>query len=166
MSNICLYGLMKVRTLTLFNRIETRNDLQRHMNNIIPLLLLIIIISSGCDKEDNANPIDAHPIIGYWQWYLTIEPWPYEEITPQSAGYSAALKFEADGSVQRFRNDTLTGTYPYLFKYRINNHLDPNSDSTLVIVINHGTETFFSIENDTLILDQTYVDGPRDYYYR
>lgn len=138
----------------------------RLKNNIVTLLAIAILISPGCDKEDNPNPIDNHPIIGYWQWYLTIEPWPYEEITPETAGYEAALKFETEGVVKRFRNDTLIGTYPYLFKYRINNHLDPNSDSTLVIVINHGTETFFSIENDTLILDQTYVDGPRDYYHR
>jgi hypothetical protein len=134
------------------------------LRKVMPLVAILFLI--GCDKEDNTNPIDNHPITGYWQWYLTIEPWPYEEITPATAGYDAALQFETDGTVKRFRNDTLIGTYPYIFKYRINNHLDPNSDSTLVIVINHGTETFFSIEHDTLILDQTYVDGPRDYYRR
>ncbi len=136
------------------------------INGFVTALLLLVIffvVTVGCEKEDNAG---NNSIIGHWEWFLTIEPFPYTVKTPLTEGYEAAIKFESTDSVKYFKNATLTGMYPYKLKYRINNHLDPNSDSTLVLVVNNGTETFFSILNDTLILDQTYVDGPRKHYIR
>jgi hypothetical protein len=129
------------------------------------LTLLAVCLAFGCSKEElNENTPATNPLIGNWEWYLTIEPYPLKIITPLTEGYVANIKFNIKDTVEYYKNEILINKFPFKLKYRINDHLNPDSDSTLVLVINNGTETFFSTLNDTLILDQTYVDGPRDYY--
>jgi hypothetical protein len=79
-------------------------------------------------------------------------------------GYTMMVSFKTNDSVDYLTNGNLIKSYPYELKYRINDNLNPNSDSTLVLVIDNGTETFFSINNDTLITSEAYVDGPTIYY--
>ncbi|MEP6796466.1 MAG: hypothetical protein ABJB16_19210 [Saprospiraceae bacterium] len=127
------------------------------------LICLTFLTILSCHKDED---MDNNSIIGRWQWFKTIDSWPYKVRTPFTEGYTAILKFDEEDHAQYFRNDSIQWTYPYKLKYRINDILNPGSDSTLVLVIDNGTPTFFSIEHDTLMTDQSYVDGPRKYYER
>ncbi len=117
----------------------------------------------SCQKDENMYD---DSIIGSWQWFKTIDSWPYKVRTPFTEGYSAILKFDEDDHAQYFRNDSIQWTYLYKLKYRINDITNPASDSTLVLVIGNGTPLFFSIQHDTLMTDESYVDGPRKFYAR
>mgnify|MGYP003982956171 CR=1 FL=1 len=42
---------------------------------------------------------------------------------------------------------------------------DPNSETAMVLIINES-ESYFSINNDTLIVGQAHVDGPTSIFKR
>lgn len=137
------------------------------------LLAGLILLSLGCKKdpiiiaESDSTSTDStsnNSIIGEWEWIKTIHSWSQPNTNPSTEGYSLTLKFKTNNTVENYKNDSLTDTYAYELKYWKNVPVNPNSDSTLVLVINNGTATSFSIENDTLILDQSYIDGPKKYY--
>lgn len=129
--------------------------------SLIICMTCLAILS--CQKDESP---DNNSIIGSWQWFKTIDSWPYKVRTPFTEGYTAILKFDEDDHAQYFRNDSIKWTYLYKLKYMKNDPLNPDSDSTLVLIIDNGTPTFFSIQHDTLMTDQSYVDGPRKFYER
>jgi hypothetical protein len=121
-----------------------------------------------CSKESNDADIKrGKELLGSWEWLKTIEGGFSQDVTsPATEGYTMMVRFKTNDSVDYLTNGNLTKSYPYELKYRIKNHLNPNSDSTLVLVIDNGTEAFFSIDSDTLITSEAYVDGPTTYYKR
>ena len=104
------------------------------------------------------------PIIGKWDWIKSLTARGNYETNPLTEGYTELLNFKNDSIVELYRNDSLIKTNSYEFKYSINNPLDPNSDSTRYLIIYDWIVTRYSIINDTLILDMSYVDGPTIYY--
>ncbi len=134
------------------------------------LLAGLILLTLGCAKDPaittNLDTTASNSIIGEWEWIKTVDAWTQQEKTPGTEGYTATMKFKTNDTVDYFKNGSLSNTYPYEFRYRINDQLNPNSNSTLVLVINNEGESFFSIDNDTLIISQAYIDGPTDYYER
>ncbi|WP_321278875.1 hypothetical protein [Marinifilum fragile] len=138
-------------------------------NQITYLITLIgiVYLSMACTDEKlvyNALDEAYKSLQGEWQWIKTNSPRTRSEFTPASEGYQEKIVFKTNDTVEYYRDEVLSHKYPYQLKYRIDNSLDANSDSTLVLVINKGTESYFSTENDTLIINQSYVDGPVTYY--
>ena len=134
------------------------------------LLVGLVLLTLGCAKDPtittDPNITPSNSIIGEWEWIKTVSAWTQQETTPLTEGYTVTMKFKTNDTVDYFKNGSLTNTYPYELKYRINDPINPNSDSTLVLVINNMGQSFFSIDNDTLIISQAYIDGPTDYYER
>ena len=134
---------------------------------------VFIFLMLGCAEESVMPNTGKASLLGEWKWIKTVAGWvPVEEAwvpaeeTPATAGYTWTIRFGMNDTVEYYRNDSLTDAYPYELTYRKYDFLNPNSDSTLALIINSWTESFFSVDNDTLIIDQSYVDGPKDFYTR
>jgi len=136
-----------------------------HVVILIGILYLTIACTDEKPEDDSLG--EAYKSLqGEWQWIKTESPRTRSEFTPESEGYQESIVFKTNDTVEYYRDEELSYKYPYKLKYRIDNSMDANSDSTLVLVINNGTESYFSTENDSLIINQSYVDGPVTYYQK
>lgn len=136
-----------------------------HVMILIGILYLTIACTNEKSEDDSLD--EANKLLqGEWQWIKTESPRTRSEFTPQSEGYQESIVFKTKDTVEYYRDEVLSYKYPYKLKYRIDNSMDANSDSTLVLVINNGTESYFSTENDSLVINQSYVDGPVTYYQK
>ena len=132
-----------------------------------------IFLLLSCAEESIMPDTSKASLLEEWKWVKTVAGWvpveerwvPAEE-TPATAGYTQTIRFGMNDTVEYYRDDSLTNAYPYELAYRNYDFLNPDSDSTLVLIINSWTEFFFSIDNNTLIIDLSYVDGPKDFYTR
>jgi len=64
-----------------------------------------------------------------------------------------------------YRRNELMLTTSYTFYYRKEDQLNPNSKSSLVLDIG-GLMCYYSIRNDTLVLNRNFVDGGISYYIK
>jgi len=131
--------------------------------NIIRLLVISLFAFTSCEKNhDQPN----NQIIGTWEWIKSIEPRSGYIITPDTEGFNETRIFMANDTVEIYIDGKIKYKYHYEFKFW--NLVDPtvsNTDSTLMLIIN-GSRSFYSIDNDTLIIDYAYVDGHTNYYKR
>lgn len=131
--------------------------------NIIHLLVILLFTFTNCEKNhDQPN----NQIIGSWEWIKSIEPRSGYITTPATEGFNETRIFMANDTVEIYIDGNIKYIYYYEFKYW--NLIDPtvpSTDSTLMLIIN-GRRSFYSIDNDTLIINYAYVDGPTNYYIR
>jgi hypothetical protein len=117
------------------------------------LCLLLILFSVTCEKDEKTIP---EQIIGNWEWVKTRIPYSQEETNPLTDGFSMNLEFSTNGTLREYKNGLLTGTSNYSISK------DPHGDLlSSTIITSH-----FYFENDTLIFNEAYVDGPVIYYIR
>ncbi|HZF99978.1 MAG TPA: hypothetical protein VEY71_03210, partial [Chitinophagales bacterium] len=79
-----------------------------------------------------------------------------------SEGFEYVLVF-SDDSVRYYTDGTLSLVLPYVLEYP-SGQADPN-DSTFELNVD-GSTSYASFKNDTLILDDSHVDGGKAYYVR
>jgi hypothetical protein len=139
----------------------------KNLGVMINLFVALFLLTICCSKESQSSEREEfNAIIGNWEWIKSVNAWTQNVTSPETEGYTMMVRFKTNDSVDYLTNGNLTKSYPYELKYRIKDNRNPNSDSTLVLVIANGTETFFSIDSDTLITSEAYVDGPTTYYKR
>ena len=114
--------------------------------NSIFLSLIFILFFTGCKKDD-----DNDQIIGKWRWVKTIIPYGNRVSSPQTTGYTKSLEFFPTGTMTEYRNDTLLNTSDYKIETSNSGQLRLTSS---IITSN------FSIDKDSLIFNEAYVDGP------
>ena len=132
-------------------------------NTLIHLLVISLFVVTSCEKNNDQH---NNQIIGSWEWIKSTYPRPEFITTPATVGYNETRIFKANDTVEIYINSSIKDIYYYEFKYRNLIFPDiPSTDSTLMLVIN-GRASFFSIDNNTLIIDYSYVDGTTDYYKR
>ncbi|RIJ48574.1 hypothetical protein D1614_08540 [Maribellus luteus] len=130
------------------------------MKQLITLLLLFVVLS--CSKDDDSP---NKQIIGKWEWTETINPWTGIKYTPQSEGYSQISVYKADNTVEYYKNGELTGTESYQIE-EIQNPPESSIGAKTTFLIINTTKIPFTIQNDFLVLNQAYVDGPTSIYKR
>jgi|APHig6443717817_1056837.scaffolds.fasta_scaffold562451_1 hypothetical protein len=120
--------------------------------NIVILYLFFTIILLGCQKND---PDDQ--IIGKWRWVKTIIPYGQIETNPQLTGFTKSLVFLPDETIKEFKNDTLINTTNYIIE---------TSYAGQLRLVSSIITSNFSIEKDSLIFNEAYVDGPVIWYVK
>ena len=120
--------------------------------NIVILNLFFTIILLGCQKND---PDDQ--IIGKWRWVKTIIPYGQIETNPQLTGYTKSLVFLPDETIKEFKNDTLINTTNYIIE---------TSYAGQLRLVSSIITSNFSIDKDSLIFNEAYVDGPVIWYVK
>lgn len=131
---------------------------------LITIILTLTLLSvAGC-KKDDLEPAEA--LIGKWKWVKTVAFWTQNETTPKTEGHKEKWNFKTDGTVDIYWNSKLLHTYPYELRWKNFNPTNPNSDSTQMLIINNGSESFFYADNDSLVISYAYVDGETQYFKR
>ena len=118
----------------------------------ILLSLFFIITLYGCQKNDTYDQIS-----GKWKWVKTIIPYGNIVSSPQTTGITRSLEFLSNETVKEFRNDTLINTSTYKIETSTSGQLRLTSS---IITSN------FSVNKDSLIFNEAYVDGPVISYSR
>jgi len=116
------------------------------------LNLLLILLLFGCQKNDTYDQLN-----GKWRWFKTVIPYGQIESNPQTSGYTKSLEFLPNETVNEFRNDTLISTSEYLIE---------TSNMGQLRLISTIITSNFSIDKDSLIFNEAYVDGPVIWYIK
>jgi len=114
--------------------------------NSIFLSLLFTLLISGCQKDAINDQI-----IGKWRWVKTIIPYGNIVSNPQTTGYTKSLEFFPNGTINEYRNDTLLNTSDYKIE---------TSESGQLRLTSSIISSNFSLDKDSLIFNEAYVDGP------
>ena len=132
-------------------------------SNILYILIIIFFTLLSCEEETKQP---EEQIVGTWEWVKSIDP-RFEVIkTPVTEGFNETWIFMEIDTVEIYIDGIIQNKYMYEFK--LWNKVDPSvpeSNSTKMLIIN-GESSFYSIGNDTLIIDYSYVDGWRNFYKR
>lgn len=142
------------------------NDTQKRSMQIVGstvIFLLLNIICLSCSKDE--NPEINNSIVGKWFWLETCNAWTEIKYTPGSEGYTRALIFRNDNIVESYKNEELLSAESYITKEVVYEPGNPDSEITLILIMNES-ESYFSVDNDTLILSQAHLDGPVSIYER
>ena len=143
------------------------------MRNVKLILtcLLILLLSFTCEnKEDSSQEAPEKQIIGEWEWlesvyYYTMSGTPYI-MNPDTVGYSMKQVYLLDGTLKIYKNDILETSCSYWFD-KIVYPNGTESDLRLMTQKDDFVKSVkFSINNDTLVLDNTEVDDARRIFIR
>jgi hypothetical protein len=131
----------------------------------------ILLLAFTCEnKEDSSQEAPEKQIIGEWEWlesvyYYTMSGIPYI-MNPDTVGYSMKHVYLLDGTLKIYKNGILEASCSYWF----DNIVYPNgteSDLRLMTQKDDFVKSVkFSINNDTLVLDNTEVDDARRIFIR
>lgn len=135
----------------------------------IPVILLSLAFS--CENREDLSLSESEKLItGKWNWvesvyYYTVSGTPYV-MNPDSLGYSILIAFNEDETFDVYRNSSLDNSGTYWFetiKY------DNGTESPLRLFTREDEyikSVNFSLSVDTLILDETEVDGAKRVFVR
>jgi hypothetical protein len=120
------------------------------MKKII-ILLVIIVFSLGCKKDDSF--ISSSSLIGEWSWLSTCGGIAGICYTPKSTNQRINLVFTVDSTYRSFINDTLKDSGIFHVYKLIS--ADTNDTSN---ILQYGSKSeIFSIIRDTLYFNHIYL---------
>jgi hypothetical protein len=114
-----------------------------------------VFISCKKDKETISELI-----VGKWEWVKSVSSWTGQVSNPQTAGFSIKVEFTSDGLMKEYKNDTLSVSTNYSIEII---STEPTRD---FLIYNSGLRSQIYIDNDSLIINTAYVDGPVSTYIR
>ena len=121
-------------------------------------LMIIVILSFGCEKENSETFADI--VLGKWEWIETVSPWTGLVKNPVTEGYTQTLEFTTEGIMKAYQNDTLSNST----NYRI--ELYSREPDKYELIYGKDLKAYISCENDSLSLNSAYVDGPVSSYVK
>ncbi len=137
----------------------------------IYILFLIFLLSFSCErKEDNYQTTSEEMIIGEWDWiesvyYYTMSGLPYI-LNPDTVGYSQKHIYLPDGTLKIYRDDILETSGNYWFDRIIYSNGTESDLRLFTQKDDYSNSVMFRITKDTLLLDNTEVDGAKRIFIR
>jgi hypothetical protein len=138
---------------------------------LILALLSILLLSFTCEnKEESSQEAPEKQIIGEWEWlesvyYYTMSGTPYI-MNSDTVGYSMKHVYLLDGILKIYKNDILETSCSYWFDKIVYSN-GTESDLRLMTQKDDFVKSVkFSINNDTLVLDNTEVDDAKRIFIR
>jgi hypothetical protein len=141
------------------------------ISNLVLIPVVMLSMAFSCENREDLGLTDSEKqIIGHWNWiesvyYYTVSGIPYV-MNPDSLGYSVQIEFNEDGTFATFRNLLPESSGSYWFetiKY------ENGTESPLRLFTREDEyvkSVTFSVSADTLILDETEVDGAKRVFHR
>ena len=126
---------------------------------LLPALLLLCCLCSGCDKEEAAPSRAA--LLGSWQWKSSFCGWSGAS-SPATTGYTEVLLLDFSGRAQLYRNGTLQSNTAYT----LSRHYSALSQETADYINFDNRELRYRIQNNTLTLSEETADGCSSSYER
>jgi hypothetical protein len=141
------------------------------ISNLVILPVVVLSLAFSCEKREDISLSESEKQIpGQWNWiesvyYYTVSGTPYI-MNPDSLGYSVYMTFSEDGTFATYRNSLPESSGTYWFEtIRYEN----GTESPLRLFTREDEyvkSVNFSISADTLILDETEVDGAKRVFVR
>lgn len=149
------------------------------MKQLVLFLLLSFVLTSCCKKELHIQNLCAEPniisntctsdsnqikilILGKWNWTQSINSWTQAKTNPCTDSINYSYEFISNGTIKYFEN----GSYKYPGVYSFS----PNQGISIQVFEDsaaHFRESgWVSICNNSLIIDDSPVDGPKDIFLR
>ena len=129
------------------------------MNSILLKFIFLTFFTSFVSCQKDSETI-SDLIIGRWDWVNSVSPWTGQVSNPQTVGYSLTLEFTIDGVMKEFKDGTLSNSTNYSMEI---SSIESNRN---FLTYNSGIRSQVYIDNDSLILNAAYVDGPVSTYIR
>jgi hypothetical protein len=107
--------------------------------------------------------INEEEIVGTWEWVRSVGGIAGIEETPQSTGQSRSVVFDEYGNSTFYRNSTVGNSSSYTLGMALTIF---SVDLVPVVYLNAQLTFAYSIEGNTLILNDNHVDGFRSEYSR
>ncbi|MBN2350451.1 MAG: hypothetical protein JXJ22_16565 [Bacteroidales bacterium] len=136
------------------------------LTSVYLLILGIFITAFGCEqKEDELQSSAEDLIVGEWQWvesaYLdTPSGIPYI-LNPDSVGYDIIQVYFEDGTYNSYISDHIESAGLYWFDRIVYNKESISEIRLFTQKDDFQTSVNYYLSNDTLILDNSEVDGAR-----
>ena len=127
-------------------------------SNLLKFIVLIFLTSFISCQKDSETISDF--IIGRWDWVNSVSPWTGQVSNPQTVGYSITLEFTIDGVMKEYKDGTLSNSTNYIIE------INSSESNRNYLTYNSGIRSQVYIDNDSLILNSAYVDGPVTTYIR
>jgi len=138
------------------------------MKSIFIIALSIFIFAFSCENKDEML-FPQEEIVGEWNWqysvyYNTHSGIPYV-LNPDTLGFTTKYHFNPEGEFSILRNSETEGSGIYWFESTEN-----ENDADGLLLFTQQDEFIksvdFFISGDTLVIDETDVDGPKRYFRR
>ena len=128
---------------------------------VLASILSLVLVSTSLSFANNSVAADGEGIVGAWEWVRSVGGIAGIEETPKSTGQSRSVVFDEYGNVTFCRNGTVSNSSSYTLGIALTIFsVDP-----MPVVYLNGQLTFaYSIEGNTLILNDNHVDGFRSEY--
>lgn len=126
------------------------------MKKILSITIGLLFVFAACNEDNTATPcVNSNSgIYGSWDWmqstYLFTPNAP-DVRTPSTEGYTRTIEISKNNTAKFYRNGTLEDSTTFQI---INDQIS----------FNNGGTYYYSEDSCILILDQSYVDGPKETY--
>jgi hypothetical protein len=117
-------------------------------------LTLLLALPGPC----LADPDPSTLLVGNWEWVRSRDAWTKQISTPLTVGYTVQRRFDADHTHRFYQDQRLLFTSTWDFG---TNGLDPE-----IWLYVGGSQYSYQVSADSLVLDNSHVDGPREVYAR
>ena len=129
------------------------------MKKIISLVI-IIAFCCGCEKEKPV--VYSTSLIGEWTWLMSCGGFTGGCTTPKSSNQKITLVFTIDSIYNFYLNDTLRESITF-HTYK---SISPDFMDTVNVIKFGFSNQIYSINRDTLYLDDSNIDGFSSSYKR
>jgi hypothetical protein len=141
------------------------------ISSIVTIPVVILSMAFSCEnKEELGLTEPGKQIIGQWDWiesvyYYTVSGIPYV-MNPDSLGYSVQIEFNENGTFATYRDSAPESSGTYWFetiKY------ENGTESPLRLFTREDEyvkSVNFFLSADSLVLDETEVDGAKRVFVR
>lgn len=145
---------------------------------VIPAIVLAALLA-GCEKDEplvadgDSNPGEVQTctdsssredrIIGCWLLLSTYDPWQNQTYYPSVDSATETLVFKVDSAVRYFDSRGHDYNWTYEFRRFDNQPGNQGPDSEYYLWIENA-QNWFTLTCDTLVIDNTPVDGSRKVY--
>ena len=127
-------------------------------SNLLKFIFLTFFAAFISCQKDTETISDL--IIGRWDWVNSVSPRTGQLSNPQTVGYSLTLEFTNYGIMKEYKDGTLSNSTNYSIE------INSSESNRNYLTYNSGIRSQVYIENDSLILNAAYVDGPVSTYIR
>ena len=140
------------------------------MKSVLLMIGSFLLFAFSCENKDDGEVFPEDQIIGQWNWqysiyYYTQSGKPYI-LNPDTLGFTTRYVFNDDGEYHIMRNEAVDGEGIYWFE---NIFYESGEQSPLRLFTqqdNYIKSVNFKISGDSLILDETEIDGPKRIFLR
>ena len=159
--------------LSLCNLPEKISSLQKitgYMKSMVLILAGFLLLAFSCESKDDGGSFPEEQIIGQWNWqysvYLYTQSGEPYVLNPDTLGFYTRYIFKEDGEFSILRNEASDGNGIYWFESILFENGEESPLRLFTQQDNYIKSVNFKISGDTLLLDETEVDGPKRVFVR